>query len=139
MSSSSVCKLLRTPFALVVDANGTRVRITPVPELVPAALHDRRLAGSDITATARTLADRGSPLFVGDQPERGEDPALLVPDHHLVGDVAILDAEATRSAEKNQRVERDPGQVTDFSPVSDDLVELGALLVREKDRRRGID
>lgn len=94
---------------------------------------------SDITATARTLADRGSPLFVGDQPEQGEDPALLVPDHHLVGDVEILDAEATRSAERNHRVERNPGQVTDFSPVSDDLVELGALLVREKDRRIGID
>ena len=80
-----------------------------------------------------------SPLFVGDQPEQGEDPALLVPDHHLVGDVEVLDAEATRSSERDQWVERDPGQVTDFSPVSDDLVELGALLVREEDRGIGID
>jgi len=48
-----------TPFALVVDANGTRVRITPVPELVPQPFTIAGWQVSDITAAARTLADRG--------------------------------------------------------------------------------
>ena len=52
-----------TPFALVVDANGTRVRITPVPELVPQPFTIAGWEVSDITGTARTLADRGVRFF----------------------------------------------------------------------------
>ena len=52
-----------TPFALVVDANGTRVRITPVPELVPQPFTIAGWEVSDITATARALDDRGVQFF----------------------------------------------------------------------------
>jgi catechol 2,3-dioxygenase-like lactoylglutathione lyase family enzyme len=48
-----------TPFALVLDANGTMLRVTPVPELTP---HPFTIAGwtvPDIAATVGSLAGRG--------------------------------------------------------------------------------
>jgi catechol 2,3-dioxygenase-like lactoylglutathione lyase family enzyme len=48
-----------TPFALVVDANGTQVRITPVPELVPQPFTIAGWAVADIFPTVRALAERG--------------------------------------------------------------------------------
>jgi catechol 2,3-dioxygenase-like lactoylglutathione lyase family enzyme len=48
-----------SPFALVLDANGTMVRITPVPDL---AVQPFTIAGwtvADIDATVRALTDRG--------------------------------------------------------------------------------
>jgi catechol 2,3-dioxygenase-like lactoylglutathione lyase family enzyme len=51
-----------TPFALVLDAGGTMLRVIPVPE--PPAL-PFTIAGwkvPDITAAVRALADRGVPF-----------------------------------------------------------------------------
>jgi catechol 2,3-dioxygenase-like lactoylglutathione lyase family enzyme len=48
-----------TPFALVLDASGTMLRVTPVAELTP---HPFTIAGwtvPDITATVRALTGRG--------------------------------------------------------------------------------
>jgi catechol 2,3-dioxygenase-like lactoylglutathione lyase family enzyme len=47
-----------TPFALVVDANGTMLRITPVPDFAaqPFTIAGWRVA--DITATVQALVDR---------------------------------------------------------------------------------
>jgi len=48
-----------TPFALVVDANGTEIRITPVPELVPQPFTIAGWAVADISSIVRALADLG--------------------------------------------------------------------------------
>jgi catechol 2,3-dioxygenase-like lactoylglutathione lyase family enzyme len=48
-----------TPFALVVEAKATMLRVTPVPEL---AVQPFTIAGwhvADVAMTARALADRG--------------------------------------------------------------------------------
>src|ERR1700723_1487223 len=48
-----------SPFALVVDANGTQVRITPVPELTPQPFTIAGWDVDDITATVEGLVARG--------------------------------------------------------------------------------
>jgi catechol 2,3-dioxygenase-like lactoylglutathione lyase family enzyme len=48
-----------TPFALVVDANGTKVRITPVPDLAPQPFTIAGWTVADIFSTVRALAERG--------------------------------------------------------------------------------
>jgi catechol 2,3-dioxygenase-like lactoylglutathione lyase family enzyme len=47
------------PFALVVDANGTRLRLTPVPELTVQPFTVAGWSVPDITATVRDLVARG--------------------------------------------------------------------------------
>jgi catechol 2,3-dioxygenase-like lactoylglutathione lyase family enzyme len=48
-----------TPFALVVDASGTRVRVTPVPDFVPQPFTVAGWEVTDISGTVRALVDRG--------------------------------------------------------------------------------
>ena len=48
-----------TPFALVLDANGTRLRVTPVPDLVVQAFTIAGWEVPDIAATVRASSDRG--------------------------------------------------------------------------------
>lgn len=48
-----------SPFALVVDANGTQVRITPVPDLHPQPFTIAGWEVADIRASVGTLAARG--------------------------------------------------------------------------------
>jgi catechol 2,3-dioxygenase-like lactoylglutathione lyase family enzyme len=48
-----------TPFALVLDANGTMLRVTPVPELTPQPFTIGGWKVPDITATVRALTGRG--------------------------------------------------------------------------------
>jgi catechol 2,3-dioxygenase-like lactoylglutathione lyase family enzyme len=48
-----------TPFALVVEANGTMLRITPVPELTVQPCTIAGWTVSDVAATARELAEGG--------------------------------------------------------------------------------
>jgi catechol 2,3-dioxygenase-like lactoylglutathione lyase family enzyme len=48
-----------SPFALVVDANGTPVRITPVPNLVPQPFTICGWDVTDIEATVAELETRG--------------------------------------------------------------------------------
>lgn len=47
------------PFALVLDANGTMLRVTPVPELAAQPFTIAGWAVPDIGATVRALTDRG--------------------------------------------------------------------------------
>jgi catechol 2,3-dioxygenase-like lactoylglutathione lyase family enzyme len=47
------------PFALVLDANGTMLRVTPVPELAARPFTIAGWEVPDIDATVRALADRG--------------------------------------------------------------------------------
>ena len=48
-----------TPFALVLDAGGTMLRVTPVPELAARPFTIAGWQVTDIGATVRALADRG--------------------------------------------------------------------------------
>ena len=48
-----------TPFALVIDAHGTMLRLTGVPELTPQPFTIAGWQVPDITAAVRELADRG--------------------------------------------------------------------------------
>jgi catechol 2,3-dioxygenase-like lactoylglutathione lyase family enzyme len=48
-----------SPFALVVDANGTQVRITPVPELHPQPFTIAGWEVADVHASVSALAARG--------------------------------------------------------------------------------
>jgi catechol 2,3-dioxygenase-like lactoylglutathione lyase family enzyme len=48
-----------TPYALVVEANGTMLRITPVPELTVQPFTIAGWDVVDVTATVRGLAERG--------------------------------------------------------------------------------
>ena len=48
-----------TPFALVLDAAGTTLRVTPVAELTPASYTVLGWTVDDITASVRELATRG--------------------------------------------------------------------------------
>jgi catechol 2,3-dioxygenase-like lactoylglutathione lyase family enzyme len=48
-----------SPFALVVDANGTKVRITPVPELHPQPFTIAGWQVDDLDAAVSTLSARG--------------------------------------------------------------------------------
>ena len=53
-----------TPFALVVDANGTQLRLTPVPDLAPQSFTIAGWQVADISAMVRSLSDRGSAFSV---------------------------------------------------------------------------
>jgi catechol 2,3-dioxygenase-like lactoylglutathione lyase family enzyme len=48
-----------TPFALVVDANGTQLRLTPVTDLAPQSFTIAGWQVADISAMVRSLSDRG--------------------------------------------------------------------------------
>jgi catechol 2,3-dioxygenase-like lactoylglutathione lyase family enzyme len=48
-----------TPFALVLDANGTQVRVTPVPDLTVQPFTIAGWAVPDIAATVRALSQAG--------------------------------------------------------------------------------
>jgi len=48
-----------TPFALVLDANGTMLRLTGVPELAPQPFTIAGWQVPDITAMVRELTERG--------------------------------------------------------------------------------
>jgi catechol 2,3-dioxygenase-like lactoylglutathione lyase family enzyme len=48
-----------TPFALVLDANGTEVRVTPVADFVAQPFTIAGWQVPDITAMVSTLSDRG--------------------------------------------------------------------------------
>lgn len=48
-----------TPFALVLDANGTQLRITPVPDLTPQSFTVAGWDVADLTAAVRSLTDAG--------------------------------------------------------------------------------
>jgi catechol 2,3-dioxygenase-like lactoylglutathione lyase family enzyme len=48
-----------TPFAVVVDAGGTSLRLTPVPEFTPQPFTVAGWQVTDIAAAVRELADRG--------------------------------------------------------------------------------
>jgi len=48
-----------TPFALVLDANGTQLRITPVPDLTPQPFTIAGWGVSDITTTVGELTGAG--------------------------------------------------------------------------------
>lgn len=48
-----------SPFALVVDAHGTTLRLTPVPDFTPQPFTVAGWGVPDIVATARALAGRG--------------------------------------------------------------------------------
>ena len=61
-----------TPFALVCDANGTTLRITPVGELSPQPFTVLGWAVDDIDATARSLAGAGVALLRFDGMEHDE-------------------------------------------------------------------
>ena len=52
-----------TPFALVCDAGGTTVRITPVGELSPQPFTVLGWAVDDVAATSRALVDAGVELL----------------------------------------------------------------------------
>ncbi len=51
--------IAETPFALVVDANGTLLRLTPVPELTPQTFTIAGWVVPDISATVGTLSGLG--------------------------------------------------------------------------------
>jgi catechol 2,3-dioxygenase-like lactoylglutathione lyase family enzyme len=49
----------RTPFAVVIDAAGTQLRLTPVPDLAPRPFTIAGWRVPDIRVTVRALADAG--------------------------------------------------------------------------------
>ena len=49
----------QTPFAVVIDAAGTQLRLTPVPDLAPRPFTIAGWQVPDIRATVRTLTDAG--------------------------------------------------------------------------------
>jgi catechol 2,3-dioxygenase-like lactoylglutathione lyase family enzyme len=51
-----------TPFALVLDANGTALRVTPVAEFTPQPFTIAGWDVADVSATARALAEAGVPF-----------------------------------------------------------------------------
>ena len=61
-----------TPFALVCDANGTTVRITPVQEVAPRPFTVLGWAVDDIAATGRALLAAGVPLLRFDGMEQDD-------------------------------------------------------------------
>lgn len=54
-----LCVVEDAPFALVLDANGTMLRLTPVAGLAAQPFTIAGWQVPDITATVRSLADRG--------------------------------------------------------------------------------
>ncbi len=73
-----------TPFALVLDANGTMLRITPVPDL---AVQPFTIAGwtvPDIDVTVRALSDRGVQFARYDSMDQDELGVWRSPTGHRV-------------------------------------------------------
>ena len=58
-STLGLAVLEESPFALVVDANGTKLRLTPVPELRPQPFTVAGWEVADIDATVSELDVRG--------------------------------------------------------------------------------
>jgi catechol 2,3-dioxygenase-like lactoylglutathione lyase family enzyme len=58
-STLGLAVLEENPFALVVDANGTKLRLTPVPELCPQPFTVAGWEVADIDQTVRELDARG--------------------------------------------------------------------------------
>ena len=58
-STLGLAVLEESPFALVVDANGTKLRLTPVPELRPQPFTVAGWEVADIDATVSELEVRG--------------------------------------------------------------------------------
>ena len=58
-STLGLAVLEESPFALVVDANGTKLRLTPVPELRPQPFTVAGWEVADIDATVSELGARG--------------------------------------------------------------------------------
>jgi hypothetical protein len=58
-STLGLAVLEESPFALVVDANGTKLRLTPVPELRPQPFTVAGWEVADIDATVNELDVRG--------------------------------------------------------------------------------
>ena len=61
-----------TPFALVCDAGGTTLRITPVGELSPQPFTVLGWAVDDVAATSRALVDAGVELLRFDGMDQDE-------------------------------------------------------------------
>jgi catechol 2,3-dioxygenase-like lactoylglutathione lyase family enzyme len=51
-----------SPFALVLDANGTMLRVTPVPDFVVQQFTIAGWQVPDVGATVRSLSDQGVPF-----------------------------------------------------------------------------
>jgi catechol 2,3-dioxygenase-like lactoylglutathione lyase family enzyme len=69
----------QTDFACVVDAHGTMLRITAVPEVARAGYTVLGWRVHDITATARGLADRGVVFRRYDSMDQDEDGIWTTP------------------------------------------------------------
>jgi catechol 2,3-dioxygenase-like lactoylglutathione lyase family enzyme len=69
----------QTDFACVVDAYGTMLRITAVPEVARAGYTVLGWRVDDITATARGLADRGVVFRRYDSMDQDEDGIWTTP------------------------------------------------------------
>jgi catechol 2,3-dioxygenase-like lactoylglutathione lyase family enzyme len=69
----------QTDFACVVDAHGTMLRITAVPEVARAGYTVLGWRVDDITATARGLADRGVVFRRYDSMDQDEDGIWTTP------------------------------------------------------------
>ncbi len=61
-----------TPFATVVDAGRTRLRLTPVPELTVQPFTIAGWQVADVTATAVALTERGVPFLRYDGMDQDE-------------------------------------------------------------------
>jgi catechol 2,3-dioxygenase-like lactoylglutathione lyase family enzyme len=73
-----------SPFALVVDANGTKLRITPVPELQPQPFTVAGWEVPDIEATVGALAARGVRFNRYDSMDQGPNGVWASPNGDLV-------------------------------------------------------
>jgi catechol 2,3-dioxygenase-like lactoylglutathione lyase family enzyme len=73
-----------TPFALIVDANGTKVRITPVPDLRPQPFTIAGWQVRDIDATVNELITRGVKFNRYDGMEQTDNGIWLSPNGDFV-------------------------------------------------------
>jgi predicted enzyme related to lactoylglutathione lyase len=73
-----------SPFALVVDANGTMVRITPVPDLRPQPFTIAGWEVADIEATITDLVARGVSFNRYEGMDQGASGIWLSPNGDLV-------------------------------------------------------
>jgi catechol 2,3-dioxygenase-like lactoylglutathione lyase family enzyme len=72
------------PFALVVRANGTKIRITPVPEFVPQPFTIAGWDVEDVDATIAALVSRGVAFNRYDGMEQRDNGAWESPNGDLV-------------------------------------------------------
>jgi catechol 2,3-dioxygenase-like lactoylglutathione lyase family enzyme len=73
-----------SPFALVVEANGTTIRITPVPELRPQPFTIAGWQVTDIAVTGEELVERGVTFNRYDGMEQTSDGVWTSPSGDLV-------------------------------------------------------